>query len=573
MSFKMDRKAYASLYGPTVGDSVRLGDTNLFACIEKDYTVYGQESIFGGGKVLRDGMGVNATETRRDNPKVADTIISGITIIDYTGVYKADIGIRDGKILAIGKGGNPDNMDNIDFVVGASTEAISGEGLIVTAGGIDLHVHYLSPGLAHAALDNGITTLFGGGTGPANGSNSATTTPGAFHIARMLQATDDEALNIGVLAKGNGAVIDTIAEQIEAGAAGIKTHEDWGATAAAIDNSLKAADKYDVQFAIHTDSLNEGGFVGNTINAFAGRTVHAFHSEGAGGGHAPDIMVVTGKGNVLSSSTNPTNPYTTNVVDELFDMTMVCHHLDPKVPEDVAFAESRVRKQTIAAEDVLQDMGAISVMTSDAMAMGRVGEVAMRCWQLADKMKMQRGPLTGDSEYNDNNRIKRYVAKYTINPAIVNGLSEYIGSVEVGKYADLVIWEPSRFGTKPKMVLKAGVISYGIIGDASSSLPTPEPNLMKDLYGSLGKAVGKTSIAFVSAYAYEHGIKEKLGLDKIVLPVKNTRNLTKRDMKWNDYTPKTIKIDPQSFVVTIDGEEITCEPVERISLAQRYYLF
>ena len=573
MSFKMDRKAYASLYGPTVGDSVRLGDTNLFACIEKDYTVYGQESIFGGGKVLRDGMGVNATETRKDNPKVADTIISGITIIDYTGVYKADIGIRDGKILAIGKGGNPDNMDNIDFVVGASTEAIAGEGLIVTAGGIDLHVHFLSPGLAHAALDNGITTLFGGGTGPADGSNSATTTPGAFHIARMLQATDDEPLNFGFLAKGNGALVDTVGEQIEAGAAGIKTHEDWGATAAAIDNALKAADKYDVQLAVHTDSLNEGGFVNNTINAFAGRTVHAFHSEGAGGGHAPDIMVVTGKDNVLSSSTNPTDPYTTNVVDELFDMTMVCHHLDPKVPEDVAFAESRVRKQTIAAEDVLQDMGAISVMTSDAMAMGRVGEVAMRCWQLADKMKMQRGPLTGDSEYNDNNRIKRYVAKYTINPAIVNGISEYIGSVEVGKYADLVIWEPSRFGTKPKMVLKAGVISYGIMGDASSSLPTPEPRLMKDLYGALGKSCGKSNIAFVSAYAYEHGIKEKLGLDKIVLPVKNTRNLTKRDMKWNDYTPKTIKIDPQSFVVTIDGEEITCEPVERISLAQRYYLF
>lgn len=573
MSFKMDRKAYASLYGPTVGDSVRLGDTNLFACIEKDYTVYGQESIFGGGKVLRDGMGVNATETRRDNPKVADTIISGITIIDYTGVYKADIGIRDGKILAIGKGGNPDNMDNIDFVVGASTEAIAGEGLIVTAGGIDLHVHFLSPGLAHAALDNGITTLFGGGTGPADGSNSATTTPGAFHIARMLQATDNEPLNFGFLAKGNGAVVDTVGEQIEAGAAGIKTHEDWGATAAAIDNALKAADKYDVQLAVHTDSLNEGGFVNNTINAFAGRTVHAFHSEGAGGGHAPDIMVVTGQKNILSSSTNPTDPYTTNVVDELFDMTMVCHHLDPKVPEDVAFAESRVRKQTIAAEDVLQDMGAISVMTSDAMAMGRVGEVAMRCWQLADKMKMQRGPLAGDSEYNDNNRIKRYVAKYTINPAIVNGISEYIGSVEVGKYADLVIWEPSRFGTKPKMVLKAGVISYGIMGDASSSLPTPEPRLMKDLYGALGKSCGKSNIAFVSAYAYEHGIKERLGLDKIVLPVKNTRNLTKRDMKWNDYTPKTIKIDPQSFVVTIDGEEITCEPVERISLAQRYYLF
>ena len=538
MSFKMDRKQYSQMFGPTVGDSVRLGDTNLYAAIEKDLTVHGQESKFGGGKVLRDGMGVNATEMRKDNPLVADTIISGATIIDYTGVIKADIGIRDGKILAIGKGGNPDNMDNVDFVVGASTEAISGEGMIVTAGGIDLHVHYLSPGLTHAALDNGITTLFGGGTGPADGSNSATCAPGAYHIHRMLEATDSMPINLGIMAKGAGDVPETIGEQIEAGACAIKTHEDWGATAAGIDNSLKAADKYDVQFAVHTDSLNEGGFVDNTIDAFKGRTVHTFHTEGAGGGHAPDIMVVAGQKNVLPSSTNPTNPYTDNEIDELFDMVMVCHNLDPKVPEDVAFAESRVRKQTIAAEDVLHDMGALSVMTSDAMAMGRVGEVAMRCWQLADKMKAQRGSLEGDSEYNDNNRIKRYVAKYTINPAIVNGVADYIGSVEVGKFADLVIWEPAKFGTKPKMVLKGGMITYGVMGDASSSLPTPEPRMMRDLYGAFGKAVGSTNITFVSKYAYDHGIKEELGLDKIVLPVHNTRNLTKRDMKLKQLCAK-----------------------------------
>ncbi len=573
MSFDMDRKQYTQMFGPAEGDSVRLGDTNLFAKIEKDYTVHGQESKFGGGKVLRDGMGVSATQTRRDNPKVADTIITGITVIDYTGIYKADIGIRDGKILAIGKGGNPDIMDNIDFIVGASTEAISGEGLILTAGGIDLHVHYLSTGLAHAALDNGITTLFGGGTGPADGSNSATTTPGAWHIQRMIEAVENDPLNYGFMAKGAGATPETIAEQVEAGAAAIKTHEDWGATAAGIDNSIKAADKYDVQYAVHTDSLNEGGFVENTINAFAGRTVHTFHTEGAGGGHAPDIMIVAGDENILPSSTNPTNPYTQNVIDELFDMTMVCHNLDPKVPEDVAFAESRVRKQTVAAEDVLHDMGALSVMTSDAMAMGRVGEVAMRCWQLADKMKQQRGPLEGDSEYDDNNRIKRYVAKYTINPAIVNGISDYVGSVEVGKYADLVIWDPKFFGAKPKLVLKSGMIVYGVVGDASSSLPTPEPRMMRDLYGAFGKAVQSTSITFVSTYAYTHGIKEKLGLNKIVLPVHNTRNLTKRDMKLNDYAPKTIKIDPQTFNVTIDDELISCEPVDTISLAQRYYFF
>ena len=572
MSFKMDREEYAQHYGPTVGDSVRLGDTNLFAAIEKDFTVYGQESKFGGGKVLRDGMGVSATETR-DNPSVVDTIITGATIIDYTGIIKADIGIRDGKIVAIGRGGNPDTMDNVDFVVGASTEAIAAEGLIVTAGGIDLHVHYISADLPEFGLDNGITTLFGGGTGPADGSNATTCTPGKFHITRMLQAVDDMPANFGFLAKGVGSETEVVEEQIKAGAAGIKTHEDWGATYAGIDNSLKVADKYDVSFAVHTDSLNEGGFMENTLESFQGRTVHTFHTEGSGGGHAPDIMVFAGKENILPSSTNPTNPYTTNAIGELLDMVMVCHHLDPKIPEDVSFAESRVRKQTVAAEDVLHDMGALSIMTSDAMAMGRVGEVAMRCWQLADKMKAQRGPLEGDSEFNDNNRIKRYVAKYTINPAITNGIADYIGSVEVGKFADLVIWEPAQFGAKPKLVLKGGMLTYGVMGDAGSSLPTPQPRIMRKLYGAYGQAVHETNLTFVSQYAYDHGIKEEIGLNKIVLPVKNTRNLTKRDMKLNDYAPKTIRIDPQTFDVFIYDELVTCEPIHTTSLSQRYFLF
>ena len=572
MSFKMDREEYAQHYGPTVGDSVRLGDTNLFATIEKDFTVYGQESKFGGGKVLRDGMGGSATETR-DNPSVVDTIITGATIIDYTGIIKADIGIRDGKIVAIGRGGNPDTMDNVDFVVGASTEAIAAEGLIVTAGGIDLHVHYISADLPEFGLDNGITTLFGGGTGPADGSNATTCTPGKFHITRMLQAVDDMPANFGFLAKGVGSETEVVEEQIKAGAAGIKTHEDWGATYAGIDNSLKVADKYDVSFAVHTDSLNEGGFMENTLESFQGRTVHTFHTEGSGGGHAPDIMVFAGKENILPSSTNPTNPYTTNAIGELLDMVMVCHHLDPKIPEDVSFAESRVRKQTVAAEDVLHDMGALSIMTSDAMAMGRVGEVVMRCWQLADKMKAQRGPLEGDSEFNDNNRIKRYVAKYTINPAITNGIADYIGSVEVGKFADLVIWEPAQFGAKPKLVLKGGMLTYGVMGDAGSSLPTPQPRIMRKLYGAYGQAVHETNLTFVSQYAYDHGIKEEIGLNKIVLPVKNTRNLTKRDMKLNDYAPKTIRIDPQTFDVFIDDELVTCEPIHTTSLSQRYFLF
>jgi len=572
MSFKMDREEYAQHYGPTVGDSVRLGDTNLFAAIEKDFTVYGQESKFGGGKVLRDGMGVSATETR-DNPSVVDTIITGATIIDYTGIIKADIGIRDGKIVAIGRGGTTEKGTGgcLGGVVGK--KAIAAEGLIVTAGGIDLHVHYISADLPEFGLDNGITTLFGGGTGPADGSNATTCTPGKFHITRMLQAVDDMPANFGFLAKGVGSETEVVEEQIKAGAAGIKTHEDWGATYAGIDNSLKVADKYDVSFAVHTDSLNEGGFMENTLESFQGRTVHTFHTEGSGGGHAPDIMVFAGKENILPSSTNPTNPYTTNAIGELLDMVMVCHHLDPKIPEDVSFAESRVRKQTVAAEDVLHDMGALSIMTSDAMAMGRVGEVAMRCWQLADKMKAQRGPLEGDSEFNDNNRIKRYVAKYTINPAITNGIADYIGSVEVGKFADLVIWEPAQFGAKPKLVLKGGMLTYGVMGDAGSSLPTPQPRIMRKLYGAYGQAVHETNLTFVSQYAYDHGIKEEIGLNKIVLPVKNTRNLTKRDMKLNDYAPKTIRIDPQTFDVFIDDELVTCEPIHTTSLSQRYFLF
>lgn len=573
MSFEMDRKTYSQMFGPTTGDSIRLGDTSLFAKVEKDYTVYGQESKFGGGKVLRDGMGVSATAMREDDPLVADFAITNAVIIDYTGIYKADIGIRDGKIMKIGKGGNPDNMDKVDFVIGASTEVMNADGMIVTAGGIDTHVHYISPEIAEMGLDNGITTLFGGGTGPANGTCSATCAPGKFNIQEILRSFEGIPVNFGVYAKGSGVNPETTGEQIKAGASGIKVHEDWGATASTIDHALSAADKYDVQLAVHTDSLNEGGFVENTLNAIKGRTIHTYHTEGAGGGHAPDIMIVCGQDNVLPSSTNPTNPYTKNEVAELFDMTMVCHSLDPNVPEDVAFAESRVRKQTIAAEDVLQDLGAISMMSSDTMAMGRVGEVVMRTWQLADKMKRQRGAMDGDSEYDDNNRIKRYVAKYTINPAITNGVSDYIGSVEEGKIADLVMWDPKMFGAKPKYVIKNGFVAYGVMGDAGSSLPTPEPNKMTHLFGDRGKALGENNITFVSTYAYEHGIKDELDLDRMVLPVHNTRDLTKRDMKLNSYLPKTIAIDPQKFTVTIDGKEISCEPIDNIALAQRYYLY
>ncbi|WP_436512231.1 urease subunit alpha [Clostridium thermobutyricum] len=571
MSFEIDRKRYADLFGPTKGDKIRLADTDLFIEIEKDLTVYGDECKFGGGKSLRDGMGQNSIETRK-NPKVVDLIITGVTILDYTGIYKADIGIKDGKIAAIGKGGNPLGMDNVDFIVGVSTEALAGEGLILTAGGIDTHVHYISPDLVRVALEGGITTVIGGGTGPNDGTNATTCTPGAWNIERMIQSAEALPINIGFLGKGSGANVEVNGEQIEAGACGLKIHEDWGATKSAIDYSLRAADKYDVQVSIHTDTLNEAGFVEHTIDSIEGRVIHTFHTEGAGGGHAPDILKMASYPNVLPASTNPTKPYTKNTIAEHLDMLMVCHHLDAKVPEDIAFADSRIRKQTIAAEDILHDMGIFSMMSSDTMAMGRIGEVVTRTWQTASKMKVQRGVMEGDKENSDNNRVKRYVAKYTINPAIAQGISEYVGSVEVGKVADLVLYEPAFFGVKPKMVIKGGMINNSIMGEANASIPTCQPELPRSMFGAYGKAMSNTCITFVSQYAYEHGIKEKLGLQKEVLPVKGIRNLTKEDMKLNGEMPK-LEVDPQTYDVKVDGELITCEPADKLPLAQRYFLF
>lgn len=571
MSFEIDRHRYVELFGPTEGDSIRLGDTDLFIKIEKDYTGYGNECKFGGGKTLRDGMGQNATQTSK-KPEVADLIITGATIVDYTGIYKADVGIKDGKIFAIGKGGNPDTMDNVDFVVGVSTEALAGEGRILTAGGIDTHVHYIHPGCAEVALENGITTLVGGGTGPIDGTNAVTSTPGPWNIKKMLQSAEDWPVNVGLLGKGSGANIDVNAEQIEAGAIGLKVHEDWGATRSAINYSLETAEKYDVQVALHSDTLNEGGFVEHTIQSIAGRVIHTYHTEGAGGGHAPDLMKVASQINILPASTNPTKPYTINTVAEHLDMMMVCHHLDAKVPEDIAFADSRIRHQTIAAEDVFQDMGIFSIMSSDTLAMGRIGEVVTRTWQTASKMKVQRGPLENDSEYNDNNRVRRYIAKYTINPAIAQGMSKYIGSVEVGKIADLILWEPPYFGVKPHLIIKGGMAIRGIIGDANASIPTCQPVIYRECYGAFGKAKGATCVTFVSKHAYSNGIKEELGLQKMVLPVEGIRNLTKNDMKLNDATPE-IKVDPQTYDVTVDGELITCEPASELPLAQRYFLF
>lgn len=571
MSFEIDKHRYVELFGPTEGDKIRLGDTDLVIEIEKDYTGYGDEAKFGGGKVLRDGMGQNAIESR-DNPLVADLIITGATIVDYTGIYKADIGIKNGKILAIGKGGNPYTMDGVDFIVGPSTEALAGEGRIITAGGIDTHVHYISPDLATVALEGGITTLIGGGTGPVDGSNAVTSTPGAWNIHRMLQAAEGFPINMGIIGKGSGANEKVTAEQIEAGACGLKVHEDWGATRSAIDYSLKTADKYDVQVAVHTDTLNEGGFVEHTIEAFAGRTIHTYHTEGAGGGHAPDLLKVASQLNVIPASTNPTKPYTVNTIAEHLDMLMVCHHLDPKVPEDIAFADSRIRHQTIAAEDILQDMGVFSIMSSDSMAMGRIAEVVTRTWQTASKMKRQRGKLPEDSEENDNYRVRRYVAKYTINPALAQGISKYVGSIEVGKIADLVLWEPAFFGAKPDMVLKGGMVAKANIGEANASIPTCQPIYYRDCYAAYGKATYPTCATFVSKYAFEHGIKEELGLQKMVLPVGGIRNLTKKDMKLNDATPK-LGVDPQTYNVTVDGETINCEPAEELPLTQRYFLF
>ncbi len=577
MSFEIDRKRYSQLFGPTVGDKIRLGDTDLFIEIEKDLTSYGDECKFGGGKSLRDGMGQNSIETRR-NPLVVDLIITGVTVVDYTGIYKADIGIKDGKIAAIGKGGNPHGMDNVDFIVGVSTEALAGEGLILTAGGIDTHVHYISPDLVETALHGGITTIIGGGTGPNDGTNATTASPGAWNIEKMIESAEGLPINMGFLGKGSGANIEVNAEQIEAGACGLKIHEDWGATKSAIEYSLQAADTYDVQVAIHTDTLNEGGFVEHTIEAISGRTIHTYHTEGAGGGHAPDILKMSGQVNVLPASTNPTKPYTVNTIAEHLDMLMVCHHLDAKVPEDVAFADSRIRKQTIAAEDILHDLGIFSIMSSDTMAMGRIGEVITRTWQTASKMKLQRGPLKcscgcNDTEQNDNNRVKRYVAKYTINPAIAHGINEYVGSVEKGKMADLVLWEPTFFGAKPKMIIKGGMVSLAVMGEANASIPTCEPVLLRYMFGAYGKAKTTTCATFVSQASIENGIKEKLNLDNMVLPVKNIRNLTKRDMKLNDVIPKSLEVDPQTYDVKVDGELITCEPAKCLPLTQRYFLF
>lgn len=567
----LPRKEYAAMYGPTVGDRVRLADTSLIVEVEKDYAVYGDEAKFGGGKSLRDGMGQSSVH--RDE-ECLDTLITSALIIDYTGIYKADIGIKNGEISGIGKAGNPDVMDGVTpgMIVGGSTEVIAGEGLIATAGGIDTHIHFISPTQIHTALYSGITTMIGGGTGPADGTNATTCTPGIFNIHRMLEAADNEPMNLAFLGKGNVSSRESLVEQLQAGAAGLKLHEDWGSTPDAIDHCLSVADEYDVQTAIHTDTLNEAGFVEDTIAAFKGRTIHTYHTEGAGGGHAPDIIKAASFPNVLPSSTNPTMPFTKNTLDEHLDMLMVCHHLDKNNREDVAFADSRIRPETIAAEDVLHDMGIFSMMSSDSQAMGRVGEVITRTWQTADKMKKQRGALEEDSERNDNERVKRYISKYTINPAITHGISEYVGSIECGKLADIVLWKPAMFGVKPEMIIKGGFICASRMGDANASIPTPQPVIYTDMFGAKGQAVSTTAITFVSGYAYEHGIKEKLGLKKIVKPVKNCRNIGKKDMKHNDRLAD-IQVDPETYTVTVDGEVVSCEPSCELALAGRYYLF
>ncbi|MET3268267.1 UNVERIFIED_CONTAM: urease subunit alpha [Paenibacillus phyllosphaerae] len=569
---RMDRVNYANMFGPTTGDAVRLADTELWAQIEGDYTVYGDECKFGGGKVIRDGMGQSSGALRDDG--VLDTLITNAVIIDHWGIVKADIGIRDGVIVGIGKAGNPDIMDGVmpNMIVGASTEVIAGEGKIVTAGGIDTHIHFICPQQIETALSSGVTTMIGGGTGPATGTNATTVTPGAWHMARMLEAAEAFPMNIGFTGKGNASFIEPLIEQIEAGAIGLKLHEDWGTTPAAIDACLTAADQYDVQVAIHTDTLNEAGFLEDTLAAFKGRTIHTYHTEGAGGGHAPDIIRAAGELNVLPSSTNPTRPYTINTIEEHLDMLMVCHHLDSSIPEDVAFADSRIRPETIAAEDILHDMGVFSMLSSDSQAMGRVGEVIIRTWQTADKMKKQRGPLAPDTADADNFRIKRYVAKYTINPAITHGISHLVGSIEPGKYADLAIWSPMFFGVKPDLVLKGGMIAFAQMGDPNASIPTPQPVFGRPMFGAFGKAVASSSITFVSQAAFDLGIKEKLGLAKRVEPIRGCRTVTKKDMIHNDATPK-IEVDPETYEVKVDGVPATCEPADVLPMAQRYFLF
>ncbi|WP_400244402.1 urease subunit alpha [Niallia sp. JL1B1071] len=569
MSFRMTRNQYADMFGPTVGDAIRLADTELFLEIEKDYTTYGDEVKFGGGKVIRDGMGQHPLATRKDT---VDLVLTNAIILDYTGIYKADIGVKDGEITAIGKAGNPLLMDSVNIVIGAATEVIAAEGKIVTAGGIDAHIHFICPQQIETALSSGVTTMIGGGTGPATGTNATTCTPGAWNIHRMLEAAEAFPMNLGFLGKGNASSEEALAEQIEAGAIGLKLHEDWGTTAAAIDTSLKVADKYDVQVAIHTDTLNEGGFVEDTIAAIDGRVIHTYHTEGAGGGHAPDIIKAASFSNILPSSTNPTRPYTINTLEEHLDMLMVCHHLDPSVPEDIAFADSRIRKETIAAEDILHDLGIFSMISSDSQAMGRIGEVITRTWQTADKMKKQRGKLEEDKGVGDNFRLKRYVSKYTINPAIVHGISEYVGSIEVGKLADLVVWDPAFFGVKPDLILKGGLIAHSIMGDPNASIPTPQPVFYRPMFASFGRAKYQTSMTFVSKAAYEKGVHQALNLQKIVKPVAGIRKLKKADMLFNGETP-TIEVDPQTYEVKVNGKLATCEPAKTLPMAQRYFLF
>lgn len=571
MSFKMTESQYTSLYGPTVGDSIRLGDTNLFAKVEKDYANYGDEVAFGGGKSIRDGMGQNPNATR-DDKRVADLVITNAVIIDHDKVVKGDIGVKNGYIMKIGKAGNPDIMDDVDIIIGASTEIIAAEGNIITAGGIDTHVHFINPEQAEIALESGITTQIGGGTGATEGTKATTVTPGPWHIHRMLQAAEALPINIGFTGKGQAVNPTALIEQIHAGVIGLKVHEDWGATPSALRHALEVADEYDIQIALHADTLNEAGFMEDTMKAIGDKVLHMYHTEGAGGGHAPDLIKAASYPNILPSSTNPTLPYTHNTVDEHLDMVMITHHLNASIPEDVAFADSRIRKETIAAEDVLQDIGVFSMVSSDSQAMGRVGEVITRTWQVAHRMKEQRGPLEGDGEYNDNNRIRRYIAKYTINPAITHGISDYVGSIDEGKLADLVMWDPRFFGVKPALVVKGGLINVAINGDANGSIPTSEPIKYRPMYGQYGGNMQSTSLTFVSQAAYQDGIRRTLDLKRHVRPVKNIRTLTKKDMVNNDALPK-LDVDPETYEVFVDGEKITSEAATKLPLTQRYFLF
>lgn len=575
MPYKMNRRAYAETYGPTVGDKIRLADTELFIEVERDFTTYGDEVKFGGGKVIRDGMGQSPIS---NHDGAVDLVITNALILDWWGIVKADIGIKDGKIYKIGKAGNPYIQDNIDIIIGPGTEALAGEGMILTAGGIDTHIHFICPQQIEVAIASGITTMIGGGTGPATGTNATTCTPGPWNMYRMLQAADAFPVNLGFLGKGNTSKPQGLIEQIQAGAMGLKLHEDWGTNPATIDTCLTVADEYDVQVAIHTDTLNEAGFVEDTIAAFKHRAIHTYHTEGAGGGHAPDIIKVCGQSNVLPSSTNPTRPYTVNTLDEHLDMLMVCHHLDASIPEDVSFAESRIRRETIAAEDILHDLGAFSMIASDSQAMGRVGEVIIRTWQTAHKMKLQRGTLSprlvgeGSGERSDNFRAKRYVAKYTINPAITHGIAEHVGSVEAGKIADLCLWKPAFFGVKPEIVIKGGMVAWSQMGDANASIPTPQPVYMRPMFGSFAGARNATSLTFVSQASLEREIPQQLGLKKLAVAVSGTRQLTKQDMKLNDALP-LMEVDPETYEVRADGELLTCEPATVLPMAQRYFLF